>query len=172
MSTEGFTPAPPRDDIWAPPPTSSAGMPADWWPRVGAATIDFFVRLGIVAVCAVVGLLGLLGGEDTGEIGIGAGVILGTLIGYFVYAPLMMARSNGQTVGHRVTDTRVVMADGSRISGGRAFVREALVKNILIEFIGAFTFCVLTIVNYLMPLWNDNNETLHDKMCKTRVVIA
>ena len=64
------------------------------------------------------------------------------------------------------------MADGSRMSGGRGFVREALVKGLLIEGVGIFTFYVLPLVNYLFPVWDRNNEALHDKLCKTRVVAA
>ena len=64
------------------------------------------------------------------------------------------------------------MADGSRMSGGRGFVREALVKGLLFDTIGQFTLYVLTIVNYLFALWDANNETLHDKMCRIRVVTA
>ncbi len=174
MDDERLTPAPPPDDLWAPQPaaTASSQQLADWWPRVGAAVIDFFVRFGIALVCAGVGALGYLASESTGELCLGAGIILGLVFAYFVYAPLMMARTGGQTVGHRVTDTRVVMADGSRMTGGRAFVREALVKNILIEGVGAFTVYILTILNYLFPLWDDDNEALHDKMCGTRVVVA
>jgi uncharacterized RDD family membrane protein YckC len=171
MGNEGLTPAPPPDDIWAPPPTASLQI-ADWWPRVGAAMIDFFVRAGIVLVCLGVGALLYLADRQAGEIGLGLGIAIGYVLALFVYAPLMLARTGGQTVGHRVTDTRIVMADGSRMTGGRAFVREALVKNLLIEGAGAFTLYILTLVNYLMPLWDDNNETLHDKMCKTRVVTA
>jgi uncharacterized RDD family membrane protein YckC len=150
----------------------SSQQPAEWWPRVGAATIDFFVRVAIVLVCAGAGALVYLAGDEAGDLGLGAGIVLGALLGYFVYAPLMMARTGGQTVGHRVTDTRVVMADGSRMSGGRAFVREALVKNLLIEGVGVFTVYILTIANYLSPLWDDDNEALHDKICKTRVIVA
>jgi uncharacterized RDD family membrane protein YckC len=172
MGNEGLTAAPPPDDLWAPQPSLSAPQLADWWPRVGAAVIDAFVRLGILLLCVGAGALGYLAGESAGEIGLGVGIALGAVLSYFVYAPLMMARTGGQTVGHRVTDTRIVMADGSQIGGGMAFVREALVKNILIEGVGIVTFYILPIVNYLMPLWDSNNETLHDKMCRTRVVVA
>jgi uncharacterized RDD family membrane protein YckC len=120
--------------------------------------------------CVSLLYFGVTGGDAA--VGVGLGVLLGAVIGWFVYAPLLMARWNGQTVGHRVCATRVVMSDGSRISGGRAFVREALVKNILIEGIGAFTFYILPIVNYLSPLWDDANEALHDKMCGTRVITS
>jgi uncharacterized RDD family membrane protein YckC len=134
--------------------------------------IDFFVRLAIVAACAVAGAVLFAVSTTAGEAGVGLGLGIGLLAGWLVYAPLMMARTNGQTVGHRAATTRVVMADGSRMSGGRAFVREVLVKNLLIETVGAFTFYVLPLVNYLFPLWDPNNEALHDKICSTRVVMT
>jgi uncharacterized RDD family membrane protein YckC len=130
------------------------------------------VRFAIAIGCAATGALLYLEDESAGEVGLGCGLVLGYVLALFVYAPLMMARTDGQTVGHRVTDTRVVMTDGSRMSGGRAFVREALVKNVLIEGVGIFTLYILPIVNYLFPLWDPDNEALHDKMCKTRVVRA
>ena len=172
MGIEGLTPASPPDDLWAQPPDGSSRPLADPGRRVGAAVLDFFVRLGILLACAGVGALGFLVDEDAGDIGLGFGFFAGLLIGNFVYAPLMMARTDGQTVGHRVSQTRVVMADGSRMSGGRAFVREALVKGILIEGVGLFTLYILPLINYLFPLWDSHNEALHDKMCGTRVVTA
>lgn len=169
----GITPAPRYDPFAEPAPAAGTGHPvAAWGDRVGAAFIDFFVRLAIFAVCMVAGAAGYLAGGSAGEIGITAGIVLGLILTWFVYAPLMMARTDGQTVGHRATNTRVVMADGSRMSGGRAFVREALVKGILIETIGAFTLYILPLVNYLFPLWDADKETLHDKITSTRVVAA
>ncbi len=172
MGIEGLTPAPPPDDLWPTSSPASSRQPADWGARVGAATIDFFVRFAIAIGCAATGALLYLEDESAGEVGLAFGLVLGYVLALFVYAPLMMARTDGQTVGHRVTDTRVVMTDGSRMSGGRAFVREALVKSLLIEGVGIFTLYILPIVNYLFPLWDKDNETLHDKMCKTRVVQA
>jgi uncharacterized RDD family membrane protein YckC len=174
VGIEGLPPAPPPDELWAPPPTKAPanGQLAEWGQRVGAAVVDFFVRLGIVAGCAGAGASWYLLDEEAGPVGLVLGLVLGYVLSLFVYAPLMMARTDGQTVGHRATGTRVVMADGSRMSGGRGFVREALVKNLLIEGVGAFTLYILPIVNYLFPLWDENNETLHDKMCSTRVVVA
>ena len=125
-----------------------------------------------MAACAGVGALLYLSGDQSGEIGLGVGVGVGFVLTSFVYAPVMLARTDGQAVGHKATSTRVVMADGSRMSGGRGFVREALVKGLLFDTIGQFTLYILTIVNYLFPLWDANNETLHDKMCRTRVVNA
>jgi uncharacterized RDD family membrane protein YckC len=168
----GITPAPAFDDA-AEPPQSNTSQLADWGSRFEAAFVDFFVRLAILAVCAGAGALLYLSGDDAaGEIGLVVGMGIGFVVTSFVYAPVMMARTDGQTVGHRAANTRVVMADGSRMSGGRAFLREAVVKTVLIETVGSFTLYVLPIVNYLFPLWDPNNEALHDKMCGTRVVMT
>lgn len=59
-----------------------------------------------------------------------------------------------------------------RMSGGRGFVREALVKALAFDALGQFPFFILNLVNDLFALWDANNETLHDKMCITRVVQA
>ncbi len=154
---------------WGPGP-DAAGETADYASRLLAAVIDFAIRLGIVLAFAAVGALGFLSGDSdlgAGTTVIGAGV--GLLAGLF-YAPIMMARTGGQTVGHRAADTRVVKVDGSPLGFGGAFVREVLVKAILFDGIGQFTLYILTLVNYLWPLWDKKNEALHDKMCSTRVV--
>jgi uncharacterized RDD family membrane protein YckC len=161
----------------APPPAVAAlAAPvlelATFWARVGAAAIDFLVRLAIIAVPAAIGAVLFLFSADAGIVGVLASGGFGALIASLVYAPLMMARTNGQTVGHRAVGTRIVKVDGTRMTGGRAFVREVLVKNLLMEGIGSFTLYALTLVNYLFPLWDEGNEALHDKICKTRVVVA
>ena len=57
------------------------------------------------------------------------------------------------------------------MSGGKAFAREVLVKDILFEgHRRASRSGSSTLVNYLWPLWDEHNEALHDKMCDTRVV--
>ena len=143
-----------------------AGEAAEWGMRVLAAVVDFCVRLLIVGVFTGIGAA-LSGGSEDGVV---LGLFVGLLVAILVYAPLLLARWNGQTVGHRITETRIVMTDGSRMSGGRGFVREVLVKNVLIEGVGQFTFFILPLVNYLWPLWDPRDEALHDKMCNTRVV--
>ena len=92
-----------------------------------------------------------------------------TALGALAYAPVMLART-GQTIGHRSVDTRVMRSDGSRIGGGRAFVREILVKALLMENIALLTVYLLTLLNYLWPLWDSRNQALHDKICDTVVV--
>jgi uncharacterized RDD family membrane protein YckC len=149
---------------------SAAGRPAAWWPRVGAAVIDAFVRLALVLAGALVGAVFYAEGQQAGEAGVIGGIVVGAIAG-LVYAPVMIARTNGQTVGHKAVDTRIVRRSGAPLSGGGAAVREVAVKWLLIDVIGGF-LVIPTLVNYLWPLWDENNEALHDKICSTRVVEA
>ena len=170
-STERAPPAPPGPSGYlsqaqAPVPSDAA----EWSQRGGAALLDFAIRAAIIFAAALVGALAYLGGDAAGGVGITVGVFAG-IVASLAYAPWMISTRNGQTVGHRVTDTRVVMRDGGRLGGGRAFVREVLVKAILFETILLWiTFGIGPLLNYLWALWDDRNETLHDKMCGTRVV--
>jgi uncharacterized RDD family membrane protein YckC len=152
----------------AAPSASAVGATAHYWSRVGAAVVDFFVRLALVLAGILVGALFYSGGAAAGEAGVTAGVVVGVIAG-LVYAPVMIARTGGQTVGHKATDTRIVRKDGSALDGGGAVVREVAVKWLLFEVIGGLIL-IPTIVNYLWPLWDADDDTLHDKICSTRVV--
>jgi uncharacterized RDD family membrane protein YckC len=142
---------------------------ADYMARVGAAVIDFFIRAGIAIGVLIVVAIATGGGDDASAIAL--------LLGYYaiapLYAPLAMTRWEGQTVGHRAVNTRIVGRKGEPVTGGRAFVREVGAKYLLVEVIGGgLTLGIFTLVNYLWPLWDKNDEALHDKMCDTRVVKA
>jgi uncharacterized RDD family membrane protein YckC len=140
--------------------------------RVGAAVVDFFVRLAIILATTLLGAIAYAGGDTAGEVGVIAGLVVGGVIGGLVYAPYMIATRDGQTFGHKATNTRIVSVDGTRLGGGRAFVREVLVKSLLFEGLGGFLFAIPTILNYVWPLFDQRKEALHDKICATRVVAA
>lgn len=157
-----------------PPPVAASGhgpVTADWGQRVGSAALDYLVKMAVVLPVIALGALGFLVSEDVGLLTLGITYTLGILILY-AYAPVMLPR-DGQTVGNRVTGIRVVRLDGSRISGGRAFVREFLVKALLFEFVALFaTLGIVTVLNYLWPLWDDRRQALHDKIVGTLTVRA
>ena len=162
---------PPADEqrqSWGPQPLV-AGEPAEYGQRAQAALIDALIRLAIVGACVAAGAVGFAFGSNAGETTIGLGIVIGVLLSQF-YAPIMIARHDGQTVGHRSSDTRVRNMDGSPLTFGKAFVREFFVKALLIEGIGSLTLYVLPLANYLWPAWDKRNEALHDKICSTRVV--
>ena len=179
----GFLPPtdrPPERDAWwaepAPPVTGGGYAPAapgapkdaaEWVERAGAALIDGLIRFAVVLMVGVAVALATSGDETAITIAL---LVTGWGVMPF-YAPLLMARWDGQTVGHRAVNTRIVRQDGSRLSGGGAVVREVLVKHLLFDLAGAFvTVGVAGLINYLWPLWDERNEALHDKMCNTRVV--
>ena len=151
----------------------AAGRAAEYPARVGAAVVDAFVRFGIILAIAlpIVLATGIDASED--EDGVLTAVLIGAAVA-LTYAPIMMTRTGGQTVGHRATSTRIVQAaDGAPVVGGAAVVREVLVKGLLIEFLaGSLLFGIPVLLNYLWPLWDERNDALHDKICGTRVVDA
>jgi uncharacterized RDD family membrane protein YckC len=169
---ESAPPAPSGHAYGAPsgPVTTPAGEAAEWPQRVGAAVIDFFIRLAITVVIVIIVAAASGGSEDA--------ITVALLVGLYLvspfYGPIMMSRWNGQTLGHRAVDTRIVSSrDGTPVTGGSAVVREVAAKGLLIEMIGGlFSFGILGLVNYLWPLWDNKNEALHDKMCNTLVVKA
>jgi len=133
--------------------------------RAGAAGLDFLIRVAIALPFVLAAIA--VGGANEQAILIGAAV--GAALG-LLYAPIMMTRTGGQTVGHRVTQTRIERKDGQALVGGSAALREVVVKSFLFEGAGSVLFSIPTAVNYLWPLWDADDEALHDKLCGTRVV--
>jgi len=66
------------------------------------------------------------------------------------------------TPGKMVFGMKVIVADGSRITYGRACLRY------LAEMVSAMIF----FMGYIMAAWDDEKRTLHDRMCNTRVIKA
>ena len=87
-----------------------------------------------------------------------------------LYAPTMMARTNGKTLGRMATGIRVVRTSGEQITFGFAMLREVAVKTILFGVAGALTGGIAQLVDYLWPLWDEENRCLHDFIVQTRVV--
>jgi uncharacterized RDD family membrane protein YckC len=170
-----------------PPPTSSFAAPAvsyelsGWWRRAGALLLDnLFVGVFLLAIAVLAGLAFgfdrvFTEDEETGNaagILLWAGFSLGSTIAYYC---LLMARNgarNGQTWGRQITGIRAVWDDGRPCTFSRALVRQILVINILFESLMVFTLYIGTLLNYLWPLWDRENQALHDKIASTHVVRA
>lgn len=178
-----------------PPPPPSAYGPSNQWggyQPYGAATsyASFGSRLGAflldglitgIPLAIVAGILFIVGatnctsetdvfGRTTSDCSSGAAVwfvlgfaalVLGGLAIAFFYfiRPIGEGR---QTVGMRMTKIRVVDADtGGPIGLGRSFVRY------LIQTFISGQICYL---GYLWMLWDDRNQTWHDKAGSSIVV--
>jgi uncharacterized RDD family membrane protein YckC len=76
------------------------------------------------------------------------------------------------TVGKHAAGIAVRRDDGSRISFRRALVRELLARQLLFGAGGAFLAGLPQLLDVLFPLWDDQAQTLHDKIAGTIVVRA
>ena len=173
----------------SPPPPGAGGLAveaepsqgryvlAGWWSRVAATLLDgIVIGIGAVLVMLIFGSafsVGFFDGEGSGAGAIAVGLTIGiisTSIIALLYAPLMMTRTNGRTLGRMAVGNRVVRAKGQEMTLGVAVVREVLVKTLLFGFIGTITIGIASLVDVLWPLWDDENRALHDFVVDTRTV--
>jgi uncharacterized RDD family membrane protein YckC len=133
---------------------------ASWGSRIGAYLLDtliIVVPLVVLIVVAVVVDLWAL-------VAIG---YLGTLVVPFVYFTYFHGGARGQTPGKRAVGIRVVSDDtGESIGYGRAFGRYA------ITVLFAWVLFLPIVLDYLWPLWDSKNQSLHDKVVSSVVVRA
>jgi len=165
----------------APPAASPATGPqlelAGWWRRVGAQAIDGLI-IGIVALILIVPFgIGAIGADtDGGVVAAAIGILVSGLVVVVValiYAPLLMAKTNGQTLGRMATGIRVVRTSGQPMDFSTAALREVVFKALLIGTIAnTFTFGLASLLDVLWPLWDEENRALHDFPAHTRTVVA
>jgi uncharacterized RDD family membrane protein YckC len=176
----------------SPPPPGAFGAPAHgspavvatgqyqlagWWSRVGATLIDgLIVCVGALIIMAIFGSIfsvGFFASEETGIASLIFGLLLSVVaiaIVALLYAPLMMDRTNGKTLGRMAMGIRVVRANGQPMTFGWAMLREVAVKALLFGVAGSLTFGLANLADVLWPLWDDENRALHDFLVDTRTV--
>lgn len=130
------------------------GTLAGWWYRVGASVIDGipFGILDLVGVTTRTVALTVLAG-----------------IAGMLYQVLMIGANGGRTVGNMVVGTRVAdAATGAPPTWGKAVLRW--VGQILFDGLGSFIIFLGPVLDFLWPLWDPQNQTLHDKVASTVVL--
>jgi uncharacterized RDD family membrane protein YckC len=161
------------------PPTTAQGRAlASWWARVWATTIDSII-IAVAALILVGGVFGAAGvrflndSTTVGEYVLSslAWISVVAIVG-LLYAPWLMARTNGQTLGKMVARIRVVRVDGQPIDRSFAAYREIGVKTVGLGLAGSATLGLGYLADYLWPLWDPENRALHDMVADTRVVRA
>jgi uncharacterized RDD family membrane protein YckC len=160
-------------------PATAGWQLSGWGRRVGAHLLDGVVIVIIAGIFfgifAAFAGAGFLVGNTTGFIASALallGFLLCVVVAALLYAPLMMARTNGKTLGRMATGIRVVRANGKPITFGYAAVREVLVKWLLIgAILGSFTFGIAALIDYLWPLWDEENRALHDMVVDSRTIL-
>ena len=154
------------------------GELSPWWRRVIAEIIDG----GLVVVVA--NMLLLLLGEPTWWSG-HHGYVLGTelliqeitlVCAALLYYPVLMVRTNGQTIGKMLLGIRVVRVSGKHMNVTCTIWREIGLKIIVlglardVPVAGLLANQIIFWVDGLWPLWDGENRALHDMMARTRVV--
>jgi uncharacterized RDD family membrane protein YckC len=179
----GYTSPPPPGALGGPPsatpvvPVTGRYPLAGWWSRVGATLIDgIIIGVGALLIMALFGSVFSIGFFASDEAGVVA-VIVGLMLSFvaiaivaLLYAPLMMARTNGKTLGRMALGIRVVRANGQPMTFGFAMLREVAVKALLFGIAGSITFGLANLADVLWPLWDDENRALHDFVVNTRTV--
>jgi predicted Zn finger-like uncharacterized protein len=152
--------------IVAPPPmTSATSLPkAGFWIRVIASLIDSLLA-GMVQVVFTL-ILGLTASTLAGEMdpqGEAAISMLTTLFSimfgcvYYIF----FTGYCGQTPGKMALRIKVIRTSGADIGYGRAFLREVP---------GKFLSGILLCIGYLMVVFDDQKQGLHDRVADTYVI--
>jgi uncharacterized RDD family membrane protein YckC len=151
---------------------------AGWWSRVSAALLDgLVIGIGGLVVLAIAGAVfsaGFFASDTAGLVS----VVIGLMLSFsafaviaLLYAPFLMARTDGQTLGKMAMGIRVVRVNGEPMTFGAALLREVAVKWLLFGVVGSSTtFGLAWLADVLWPLWDDENRALHDLIAGTRVV--
>jgi uncharacterized RDD family membrane protein YckC len=134
-----------------------AGAPlADYGRRLGGWLIDF-------AIMFVVGII--LDVIFAAAHAPAAAAPLHVVI-VLAYAGFLIGGTRGQTVGMMATNVKCVRDDGGDVTFWRAVGRGAF------EYLLAILLFIPWVVDMLFPLWDEKNQTLHDKVAGTVVVVA
>jgi uncharacterized RDD family membrane protein YckC len=163
-------PVAPMRPVWAGPPLAS------WGVRLGAALLDGVVQLVAVLVLIVPGVVLLIADATAAGIvllvlgGLGYVLVLIFYGGYFMKRP---GERNGQTPGKQWLGIRVVRDNGEPFNLGQGILREFVVKQLLFGWVGgSLFFGIPWLIDYLWPLWDDQNRALHDMIVSSHVVQA
>jgi uncharacterized RDD family membrane protein YckC len=140
---------------------------ASFLKRVAASIIDGFI-VGIIAV-VVQTPIALVAGISLGALGDGAGVgsaltqlvsqLIGVAIG-IVYFGYFYTSEQQASPGKQLVGIKVARPDGERISFARS------VGRYFANWLNIFTLGL----SYLLPLFTEKRQTLHDLICDTVVV--
>jgi uncharacterized RDD family membrane protein YckC len=144
--------------------------PAGFGERTGAAFVDLGISLVILGVAVWVATIPFaIGG--TGPVVAGTILIVAGIAAALLHTSVLMARKgdrNGQTVGKQALDVRVVTVDGEPVRLGTCLVREVAVK----QFGTLITGGLFLPVDYVWPLFDDEDRAIHDIVADTRLVPA
>ena len=131
---------------------------AEFFPRVGAYMLDA-IFIGVIGMILQFGLAIVFGVVSRGNEGmIAIGSLLGALVNFgvtLVYFVGYETSAKQGTWGKQIVGIKVTDMDGRRITTGQA------VGRFFAKIISGLTCGI----GYLMPLFTDKKQTLHDLIC-------
>ncbi len=153
---------------------------ASWGSRAKAYAIDSLVLLTPALLLFFWLVAPGLGADDTDGWGVMFLVflVLMSAVGviWALHLLLMMIRKgerNGQTWGKQVVGIRAVRDNGEPWGFGSAVLREVVLKMIAAVVIPSLIIPIIPgLVNFLWPLWDDENRALHDMAVSSHIVRA
>ena len=86
-------------------------------------------------------------------------MLFGYLLGFAYY--IVFTGRGGQTPGKMALRIKVIRRDGREIGYGRAALREV---------IGKFVSGIILCIGYLMVVFDEQKQGLHDRMADTYVI--
>jgi|HubBroStandDraft_1064217.scaffolds.fasta_scaffold38791_3 uncharacterized RDD family membrane protein YckC len=149
-------------------PVGPGGAPlANYGQRLAGWLIDFVLLLVVTAVILLpihaVRRVDTVRNTTTFHTN-GVGIVIPAII-VILYGMFMCGSARGQTLGMMIAKTRVVDANtGGPIGPARALGRAAF------EYVLAIVIFIPWVVDMLFPLWDQRNQTLHDKVTNSVVV--
>jgi uncharacterized RDD family membrane protein YckC len=145
-------------------PPEPAGGYASWGRRAAAFLVDTLLTWVVIVAAFGLAFAVMAVNEDLGASLFIPAVLL-AIVGPFVYYTWLTGKT-GQTIGKRALGIRVRhQTEDRNISYGAAFGRYAI--TIPFGF-----FWIPLLIDYLFPLWDKQNQTLHDKVASSIVVRA
>ena len=121
---------------------------AGFWIRFGASFLD-----GLIIGIPLMIVNWMLGSDKMLNFVI-------NLIGGWLYSALQESSPNMATLGKKALGLKVTDLHGRRVSFGQASGRH----------FGKYISMMILLIGYFMMLWDDKNQTLHDKMAGTLVI--
>jgi uncharacterized RDD family membrane protein YckC len=143
MSYQNYSNAPSETaDLFTEAPLVYGGF----WERFGAAFID-----GLILIIPNYLLIYIAGD--------GLGNVLSLVMSWLYYA-YMESGTTQATIGKKALGLKVTTTEGQPISFAQATGR----------YFGKILSTLILLIGYLMMIWDEKKQTLHDKMANTLVV--
>jgi uncharacterized RDD family membrane protein YckC len=142
MEYQSYNPAPPSTDLFP----QQIIVYGSFWERFAAALLDGFIL--IIPTYVLQSMMGQM-----------SGTFVSILVNW-LYSAFLESGESQATLGKRALGLKVTDMNGHRISFANASSR----------FFGKYVSAIILLIGYLMMLWDDKKQTLHDKMAGTLVV--